>query len=143
MWNVLVIAVLTVVMVIMVMMVMVIMVMVIMVPPRVPQRHQSALARGDTDCPPRLQIKMLNIIYNLHNATLFPPPLLLMISSSRTLLPEDFCTPGKTNKNIIILISSHLRGHLVYVSELVLGVPPLGNVDEDLVAVVVDSLDLR
>ena len=75
-------------------------------PPGVPQRHQSALARGDTDCPPRLQIKMLNIA--THHILL--PPLLLMISSSGTLLPEDFCTPGKTNeKFIIILISTHIH----------------------------------
>ena len=64
--------------VVMVIMVMVMMVMVIMVtvtmmllPPRVPQRHQPALARGDTDCPPRLQIKMLNITHTTH----FPPNL--------------------------------------------------------------------
>ena len=40
-------------------------------------------------------------------------------------------------------ISTYPRSHLVYAPELVLGVPPLGNVDEDLVAVMVDSLDLR
>ena len=68
-----------------------------------------------------------------------------MISSSKTLLPEDFCTPGKTNEKFITYpgISTYPRGHLVYAPELVLGVPPLGNVDEDLVAVMVDSLDLR
>ena len=59
-------------MMVMTMMVMVIMVMVmLLLPPRVPQRHQPALARGDTDCPPRLQIKMLNITHTTH----FPPNL--------------------------------------------------------------------
>ena len=59
-------------MMVMTMMVMVIMVMImLLLPPRVPQRHQPALARGDTDCPPRLQIKMLNITHTTH----FPPNL--------------------------------------------------------------------
>ena len=55
---------------VMVMMVMVTMIMImLLLPPRVPQRHQPALARGDTDCPPRLQIKMLNITTHITSSS--------------------------------------------------------------------------